>query len=132
MSSSISKLLETNINTTISKRKINHTGGLPEKIILIKNEQYDLISNIDVEDRLINRTQCTIKFIQVTQINDNKLLPYVIWVEFKNTHIATNYHKKYIHTSTHIRKLTDNGPQLLKLKDHSLSKTIGFTEYNFL
>ena len=72
MPSSISKLLETNINTAISKRKTNHTGGLPEKIILIKNEQYDLISNIDVEDRLINGTQCTIKFIQVTQKNDNK------------------------------------------------------------
>ena len=99
--SSISKLLETNINTAISKRKINHTGGLPEKIILIKNEQYDLISNIDVEDGLINGTQCTIKFIQVTQKNDNKLLPYVVWVEFENTHIATNYRKKYSYLYTH-------------------------------
>ena len=95
------KLLETNINTAISKRKINHTGGLPEKLILIKNEKYDLISNIDVENGLINGTQCIIKFIQVTQKNNNKLLPYVVWVEFENTHIATNYCKKYSYLYTH-------------------------------
>ena len=47
---SISKILETNINAAISKRKITHTCGLPQDITLITNEQYDLISNIDVED----------------------------------------------------------------------------------
>ena len=113
--SSISKILETNINTAISKRKINHTGGLPEKIILIKNEQYDLISNIDVEDGLINGTQCTIKFIQVTQKNDNKLLPYVVWVEFENTHIATNYRKKYSYLYTH-HKINQQWTPIIKIK----------------
>ena len=113
MPSSISKLLETNINTAISKRKINHTGGLPEKIILIKNEQYDLISNIDVEDGLINGTQCTIKFIQVTQ--KNKLLPYVVWVEFENTHIATNYRKKYSYLYTH-HKINQQWIPIIKIK----------------
>ena len=70
--SSISKFLEISINAAISKRKINHTGGLPESIILITNEQYDLISNIDVDDGLINGTQCIIKFIQTTQRNNKK------------------------------------------------------------
>ena len=115
MPSSISKIFETNINTAISKRKINHTGGLPKKIILIKNEQYDLISNIDVEDGLINGTQCTIKFIQVTQKNDKKLLPYIVWVEFENTHIATNYHKKYSYLYTH-HKINQQWTPIFKIK----------------
>ena len=115
MPSSISKLLETNINTAISKRKINHTGELPEKIILIKNEQYNLISNIDVEDGSINGTQCTIKFIQVTHKNDNKLLPYVVWVEFKNTHITTNYCKKYSYFYTH-HKINQQWTPIIKIK----------------
>ena len=49
----------------------------------------------------------------------------------RKIHTLQQITAKNIHTSTHITKLTDNGPQLLKLKDHSLSKTIGFTEYNF-
>ena len=68
---SISKILETNINAAISKRKITHTGGLPQDVTLITNEQYDLISNIDVEDSLINGAQCIIKYIQTTQKNDD-------------------------------------------------------------
>ena len=58
---SISKILETNINAAISKRKSTHTGGLPQDVTLKTNEQYDLISNIDVEDGLINGAQCIIK-----------------------------------------------------------------------
>ena len=61
---SISKIIETNINAAISKRKITHTGILPQDVTLITNEQYDLISNIDVEDGLINGAQCIIKYIQ--------------------------------------------------------------------
>ena len=53
--------------------KINHTGGLPETITLIINEQYDLISNIDVNDGLINGTQCIIKYIQTAKHNNNNL-----------------------------------------------------------
>ena len=33
---SISKILETNINAAISKRKITHTGGLPQDVTLIQ------------------------------------------------------------------------------------------------
>ena len=91
---SISKLLETNIAAAISKRKINHTGGLPETITLIANQQYDLISNIDVNDGLINGTQCIVKYIQTTKHNDN-ILPYIVWVDFQNPDIGTNHRQKY-------------------------------------
>ena len=91
---SISKILETNINAAISKRKITHTGGLPQDVTLITNEQYDLISNIDVEDGLINGAQCIIKYIQTTQKNDD-IFPYIVWAEFENKDIGTNFRKKY-------------------------------------
>ena len=91
---SISKILETNIAAAISKRKINHTGGLPETITLIANQQYDLISNTDVNDSLINGTQCIVKYIQTTKHNDN-ILPYIVWVDFQNPDIGTNHHQKY-------------------------------------
>ena len=91
---SISKLLETNIAAAISKWKINHTGGLPETITLIANQQYDLISNIDVNDGLINGTQCIVKYIQTTKHNVN-ILPYIVWVDFQNPDIGTNHHQEY-------------------------------------
>ena len=91
---SISTILETNINIAISKHKINHTGGLPNNVTLITNQQYDLISNIDVNDGLINGTQCIIKYIQTTHHNDTTL-PFIVWVDFQNTDIGTNYCQKY-------------------------------------
>ena len=94
MPASISKILETNINAAISKRKITHTGGLPQDVTLITNEQYDLISNIDVEDSLINGAQCIIKYIQTTQKNHD-IFPYIVWAEFENKDIGTNFRKKY-------------------------------------
>ena len=95
MPASIFKILETNINAAISNRKITHTGGLPQDVTLITNEQYDLISNIDVEeDDLINGAQCIIKYIQKTQKNDD-IFPYIVWVEFENKDIGTNFRKKY-------------------------------------
>ena len=110
--SSISKLLETSIHTAISKRKINHTGGLPESIILITNQQYDLISNINVEDGLINGTQCIIKFIQTTQRNKNDLTPYVV---FENTDIAINHRQKYSYLYTN-SKINKQWTPLVKIK----------------
>ena len=91
---SISKILETNIVAAISKRKVNHTGGLPENITLITNQQYDLISNIDINDGLINGTQCLIKYIQTTKHNDN-ILPYIVWVDFQDPNIGSNHRQKY-------------------------------------
>ena len=69
-------------------------GGLPETITLITNQQYDLISNIDVNDGLINGTQCVVKYIQTTKHNDN-LIPYIVWVDFQNPDIAVNHRQKY-------------------------------------
>ena len=71
------------------------------------------------------------KIIQVTQKNDNKLLPYVVWVEFKNTHIATNYHKKYSYLYTH-HKINQQWTPIVKIKRSFIVKDHGFTEYNFL
>ena len=91
---SISQLLETNIHAAISKRKITHTGGLPEEVILIADEQYNLISNIDVEDGLINGAQCLIKYIETTTKNETRY-SYIVWTEFENTDIGKNHRKKY-------------------------------------
>ena len=96
---SISQLLETNIHAAISKRKITHTGGLPEEVILIADEQYDLISNIDVEDGLINGAQCLIKYIETTTKNETSY-PYIVWTEFENTDIGKNHRKKYSYLYT--------------------------------
>ena len=96
---SISQLLETNIHAAISKRKITHTGGLPEEVILISDEQYDLISNIDVEDGLINGAQCLIKYIETTTKNETSY-PYIVWTEFENTDIGKNHRKKYSYLYT--------------------------------
>ena len=91
---SISLILQNNISAAISKRKITHTGGLPEKILLITNQQYDLITNIDVEDGLINGAQCIIKYIQTT-LKDDKYIPYIVWAEFDTKDIGLNYRQKY-------------------------------------
>ena len=65
-------------------------GGLPDEVILIANEQYDLILNIDVEDGLINGAQCLIKYIETTTKNETTY-PYIVWTEFENPDIATNH-----------------------------------------
>ena len=100
---SISQILQNNISAAISKRKITHTGGLPEKILLITNQQYDLITNIDVEDGLINGAQCIIKYIQTTMKNDNNI-PYIVWVEFETKDIGLNYRQKYSYLYTSQQK----------------------------
>ena len=82
---SISPLLQTNIHIAISKRKITQTGGLPDEVILIANEQYDLISNIDVEDGLINGAQCLIKYIETT----TKMKPLIHTLFGLNSKILT-------------------------------------------
>ena len=128
MPASISKILETNINAAISKRKITHTGGLPQDVTLITNKQYDLISNIDVEDGLINGAQCIIKYIQTTQKNDD-IFPYIVWAEFENKDIGTNFRKKYayLYSTQTNRQWTP----IIKIKRNLLLKTTGFIGYNF-
>ena len=62
--------------------------------MLITNQQYDLITNIDVEDGLINGAQCIIKYIETTK-KDNNIIPYIVWAEFENENIGSNYRQKY-------------------------------------
>ena len=62
--------------------------------MLITNQQYDLITNIDVEDGLINGAQCIIKYIETTK-KDNNIIPYIVWAEFENENIGLNYRQKY-------------------------------------
>ena len=116
---SISQLLETNINTAISKRKITHTGGLPDEVTLITNEQYDLISNIDVEDGLINGAQCLIKYIETTTKN-NTTYPYIVWAQFENNDIGTNHRKKYSYLYTQNRNR--NWTPIIRIKRTFLVK----------
>ena len=116
---SISPLLQTNIHIAISKRKITHTGGLPDEVILITNEQYDLISNIDVEDGLINGAQCLIKYIETTTKNETTY-PYIVWTEFKNPDIGTNHRKKYSYLYTNNRNR--NWTSIIKIKRTFLIK----------
>ena len=117
--SSISEFLETNINAATSKRKITHTGGLPSQVILMTNEQYDLISNIDVEDGLINGAQCLIKYIETTT-KSTVTYPYIVWVQFENNEIGSNYRKKYsyLYSKTTDRNLTP----IIKIKRTFLVK----------
>ena len=117
--SSISKILETNIQTAISKRKMTHTGGLPTEVILVTNQQYDIISNIDVEDGLINGSQCIIKYIQTTT-KDTSTFPYIVWVQFENESIGTNHRKKY--TYLYSNNTNRNWTPITKIKRTFLVK----------
>ena len=116
---SISILLQTNIHNAISKRKITHTGGLPSEVILITDEQYDLISNIDVEDGLINGAQCIIKFIETTTKYETSY-PYIVWAEFQTPEIGTNYRKKYSYLYTKNRNR--NWTPIIRIKRTFLVK----------
>ena len=42
-----------------------------------------------LKDGLINGTQ----YIETTQKNDD-IFPYIVWAEFENKDIGTNFHKK--------------------------------------
>ncbi|MCG8624091.1 MAG: hypothetical protein MJE68_19125, partial [Proteobacteria bacterium] len=116
---SISQLLQTNIHTAISKRKITHTGGLPEEVTLIVDEQYDLISNIDVEDGLINGAQCLIKYIETTTKNETTS-PCIVWTEFENIDIGKSHHKKYSYLYTNNRNR--NWTPIIRIKRTFLVK----------
>ena len=45
------------------------------------NQQYDIISNIAVEDGLLNGTGCTIKYVEKSETD----MPLVIWVLLENS-----------------------------------------------
>ena len=47
----------------IHKRKKESTGGLEKIVHIALNHQYDLMTNTDVEDGLINGAECCVKYI---------------------------------------------------------------------
>ena len=110
---SISKILETNITAAISKQKINHTGGLPETINLIANEQYDLISNINVNDGLINGTQSIVKYIY-KQLNTMTTSCHISFGSTSKILISVQTTTKNTHTCIQHTTQTDNGCPSLK------------------
>ena len=46
-------------------------GGLPKQITIALNHQYDIISNIAVEDGLMNSAQHCVKYIQLQDNNSD-------------------------------------------------------------
>ena len=53
----------------IHKRKKESTGGLEKIVHIALNHQYDLMTNIDVEDGLINEAECCVKYITENKNN---------------------------------------------------------------
>ena len=101
--SSISKILQNNIHIAISKRKESQTGGLPEIITLNTEEQYDIISNIDVTDGLINGAECCIKYIQTKKDQEQNIIPITVWVQFENEQIGKNHRNKNSYLYSNIK-----------------------------
>ena len=65
--------------------------------MLITNQQYDLITNIDVEDGLINGAQCIIKYIETTK-KDNNIISYIVYGQNLKIKIKVQIIDKNIHT----------------------------------
>ena len=71
---------------SVLKRKSESTGGLPRSVTVALNHQYDLISNVAVEDGLMNGAQCCVKLIQLQE--NNVTFPAIIWVQFEERQIG--------------------------------------------
>ena len=52
------------LQAALDKHKPESTGGLPKVITVAVNHQYDIISNIAVQDGIMNGAECCIKYIQ--------------------------------------------------------------------
>lgn len=128
--SSISKILENNIHIAISKRQEHNTGGLPDLITLNTEQQYDIISNIDVTDGLINGTECCIKYIETKKNQDENVLPITVWVQFENDEIG----KKQRQNNSHLyinKKINHNWTPINKIKRSFLVKDIWIHRIQF-
>ena len=51
------------LQAALDKCKPESTGGLPKVITVAVNHQYDIISNIAVQDGIMNSAECCIKYI---------------------------------------------------------------------
>ena len=81
------------LQAAIDKRKPESTGGLPKYITVAVNHQYDIISNIAVNDGIMNGAECCLKFIQPQTHNTN--FPAIIWVQFEDLRVGKVQHQKY-------------------------------------
>ena len=57
------------------------------------NHTYDIISNIAVDDGLINGAECCIKYIQEQENKSN--FPAIFWVQFEDNHNGSEQNSKY-------------------------------------
>ena len=109
------------LQAALDKRNPESTGGLPKVITVAVNHQYDIISNIAVQDGIMNGAECCIKYIQ-PQAHDSTF-PAIVWVHLK-IHVLANCNGKNtviyrIHTYSKI------GPQYLPRKGHFSSRMYG-------
>ena len=84
---SLTQYMKNDITSALAKRKEKDTGGLSSTILLAIERQYDLISNIDVKDGLINGSPCCIKYIQMYKQSDT-LIPGIVWVMFEDKNVG--------------------------------------------
>ena len=128
--SSISKILQNNIHIAISKRQDHQNGGLPESVILNTEQQYDIISNIDVNDGLINGTECCIKYIETKQDENKNTIPLIIWVQFENEKIGNDHRRKnsYLYKN---KKINHKWTPIIKIQRSFLVKNIWIHRIQF-
>ena len=55
------------------------------------NQQYDIMSNIDVEDGLLNGTECANTYVEKSETD----MPLVIWVLLENSKAGHCHRQKY-------------------------------------
>ena len=81
------------LQAVIDKCKSESAGGLPKYITVAINHQYDIISNIAVNDGIMNGAECCIKFFQ-PQTHNTKF-PALTLVQFEDLHVGKAQHQKY-------------------------------------
>ena len=89
------------LQAALDKHKPESTGGLPKVITVAVNHQYDIISNIAVQDGIMNGAECCIKYIQ-PQAHDSTF-PAIVWVQFEDSLVGKLQWQKYSYLqNTHI------------------------------
>ena len=126
----ISKILQNNIHIAISKRQEHQNSGLPQLIVLNTEQQYDIISNINVNDGIINDAECCIKYIETKQDENKKVIPTIIWVQFENEKIGKDHRQKnsYLY---HNKQINHKWTPITKIHRSFLVKNIWIHRIQF-
>ena len=125
--SSSSQRFMQQLQAAIDKHKPESTGGLPKYITVAISHQYNIISNIAVNDGIMNGAECCIKIIQPQTHNTN--FPAIIWVQFEDLHIGKAQHQKYNYLqSGHILQ---NWTPIFAQKRTFLIKDVWVTQVQF-